>query len=218
MFEYLEVRYDESRWRLLESKRRKAVEVMSLFEEYGLKTYVYGSLARGDVKRSSDIDIIIKHPPLPSIVEGILKDHEYYPIRREVIRATPRHTPKGYIHLCEDIVISFPLLPLSRLEVEFYKFSGELDLEGIKKGLRVPGVDKRLMLILPTNWGHIEYSIIGRESEVAKRLGVSIAIVEERENILLKRHEKGRTGVFFKRILNPIETFEDILSTILDYT
>jgi len=211
MFEYLEVQYDKDHWDLLKSKRYRAIKVMSILEKYGLKTYTYGSLARGDVKNSSDIDIVIKYPPLPSIVEDVLREHGYYPIRREVIKATPRHTPKAYIHLDEELVVSFPLLPLSRLELEFYKFSGELDLKGLKRGLRVPGVDKRLMLIFPTKWGHIEYSIIGRESKVAKVLGVSIDIVEERKSILSKRCEKGRTGVFFKRVLSPIETFEDVL-------
>ncbi|MHA1628204.1 MAG: nucleotidyltransferase domain-containing protein, partial [Candidatus Baldrarchaeia archaeon] len=80
----------------------------------------------------------------------------------------------------------------------------------------VPGVDKRLILIEPTVKGHIESSIIGRESEVAKILGVSVDIIKERINVLLRRDKIGRTGVYLKRELSPHETFGEVLKKIAD--
>ena len=41
----------------------------------------------------------------------------------------------------------------------------------------MPGVDKRLILIRPTEDGHIEEDITGRESQVSKLLNISIDIV-----------------------------------------
>ena len=42
------------------------------------------------------------------------------------------------------------------------------------------GVDKRLMLIEPTEKGHVESSIIGKEEYVAKLLGISAETVLDR--------------------------------------
>jgi len=77
-------------------------------------------------------------------------------------------------------------------------------------------VDKRLMLIEPSEKGHVESSIIGREEQAAKRLGVSAETVLDRVHALLKRDEVGRTGVFVKRELAFEETFELALKRLVD--
>jgi predicted nucleotidyltransferase len=68
-------------------------------------------------------------------------------------------------------------------------------------------VDKRLMLIEPTETGHKESTVQGREGLVAGLLGVDIRIVQERVRTLERRGKVGRTGVYIKRVLADDEDF-----------
>jgi predicted nucleotidyltransferase len=101
---------------------------------------------------------------------------------------------------------------LQRNEVEFYAFGGQADYRQLLAGVRVPGVDKRLMLIEPTPSGHRESSVVGVESAVAKLLGVSPQTVQERVRVLRKRDRVGRTGIFVKRELDPDEAVGQVMA------
>jgi len=72
------------------------------------------------------------------------------------------------------------------------------------------------MLIEPTEKGHRESAIIGREEHVAKQLRISVETVLDRVHALLKRDEIGRTGVFIKREVSANETFEMTLKKLAD--
>ena len=85
-----------------------------------------------------------------------------------------------------------------------------------KEDKRVPGVDKRLILIRPNEKGHIEEEITGRKAEVSKLLKVSIDIVRERSQVLTRRDKIGRTGVYLNRVLMHDESFEQVLKVICD--
>lgn len=208
------VKYSRKRWQLLKNLRERAVKVLEALEAQGLKPIVHGSVARGDVHDGSDIDIVIPYQ-LPSyVVETALETYGFVPFKKMISQATPSHAIKAHIYMDETTTITFPLTPLSQLEREFYKFSGELRLSEIFENKRVPGVDKRLMLIIPTEEGHIERSIIGIEREVANLLGISLGIVEERKSILLKRDEVGRTGVFLRRLVGRGQCFEEVLKEL----
>jgi len=213
----VEVIYSDTRWKILREKRKEALAIMSALKKLGLNPIVHGSVARGDVKETSDIDIAILYPVPSYKVEIALENSGYEPYKRLIVQATPRHAPKAYIVLdeMEMKVVSFPLVKLSRKEVEFYKFGGLLNFEDLKKNLRVPGVNKRLILIKPTNKGHIEVPVIGREAEVSSILNVSLDVVEERIRVLTRRDRLGRTGVFVKYILKPDETFEEALEELM---
>lgn len=87
---------------------------------------------------------------------------------------------------------------LLKNEIEFYDFGGTIDLKDIEENVRKKGVNKRLLLIIPQDFGHIEKSIIGKEAEVARELNISLETVMERERVLGKRDEFGRTGTFVK--------------------
>ncbi len=189
----MQVIYSEKRWRTLELKRSKAIEVMERLAEF--RPIVHGSVARGDVRESSDVDIAVLDPIPPYLIEVRLDYSHGY-----VIQATPSSTPKAYLSLDEkeEVMVSIPLAPLSRSETEFYAFGGQIDLEGLKRGLRVPGVNKALHLVIPKDYGHWEEPIVGKEDEVAKVLGISVLTVRERVALLTKRRERGHTGVFFK--------------------
>ena len=88
-------------------------------------------------------------------------------------------------------------------------------LRSMKKE-RVPGVDKRLMLIEPTAHGHEESSILGHEENVARKLRISSDTVFNRTRVLLRRDQVGRTGLFLERELSNEETFESVLRELSD--
>ena len=129
-------------------------------------------------------------------------------------QATPSYAMKAHIEIDELTTVSFPLMEMRRVEREFYKFGGEITLSQLKANLRVPGADKRLMLIEPIKKGHIESTIVDREEFAAKIIGVSSETVLDRVHTLMKRDTVGRTGVFIKRELPPDETFELTLKKV----
>lgn len=212
----IEVKYNIKRWRLLKRLRGKAIDVMEVLSRFGISTIVHGSIARGDVKESSDVDIFIPYVISSFLVENALGEIKRDFFSREIVQATPQYAPKAYIFLEEKVSVSFPLVNLRRLENDFYYFGGALSLEGLKQDRRVPGVDKRLMLIEPTKYGHLESPVVGRQSVVAKVLGVSLDIVNQRVRILLKRDKIGRTGVYLKKVLEKNDNFEQVLKKIAD--
>jgi predicted nucleotidyltransferase len=87
-------------------------------------------------------------------------------------------------------------------------------LDDLRKGVRTPGVDKRLKLIEPTDRGHRESPVIGREGYVARLLGISVETVIERVRVLTRRREHGRTGVFLKVELNPEDSVEEAVARV----
>jgi len=181
-----------------------------------LESIIHGSIARGDVNLKSDIDVFIPYQTSSFVVETALEKAGLYAERRLVVQATPTYAMKAYILIDENTSVSFPLMKMRKVEREFYKFGGEATLSYLKNNVRVAGVDKRLMLIEPTEKGHKESAIIGREDEVAKLLGISVETVLDRVHALLRRDTVGRTGVFLERELSHDETFELVLKKLAD--
>ena len=214
--ERVEVVYDKKRWKLLRELRSKTVEIMEILDKFHLRSIVHGSIARGDVSETSDIDVFLPDPPSSFMIETVLERSAVQVIRRIVVQATPLYAVKGYIEIDRQRCISFPLVKLRPVEKDFYKFGGEVSLSILKKDMRVSGVDKRLMLIEPTPEGHVESTIVDREEAVANLLGLSLNTVLDRVHALLRRDEVGRTGVFIERELAPDETFELVLKKLSD--
>ncbi len=214
MEEGVEIVYDEGRWSLFKLLREEARAMMGPISSMGLEALAYGSIARGDVSASSDIDIFIPSLPTPSILEFALERCSFKVLKREIIQATPSYAAKGYITVGERRSYSFPLVEMKPIELEFYGFAGSVSIPQLTEGIRVPGVDKRLMLITPTARGHMESSIIGREGAVAKLLGISVEAVKDRVRTLKRRERVGRTGVFLKRILKPDESFGEVFDEL----
>ena len=214
--ENLEVIYDKKRWKLLGELRSKTVQIMEILEKFHLRSITHGSIARGDVSETSDIDIFLSDPPSSFIIETALERSGVPVNRRIVVQATPLYAMKGYIEIDKQRCISFPLAKLRPVEKDFYNFGGEASLSMLREDVRVPGVDKRLMLIEPTHEGHVESTIVGREEEVANLLGVSFNTVLDRVRALLRRDKVGRTGVFIERELSPDETFELVVKKLAD--
>ena len=214
--ERVEVVYDKKRWKLLGELRSKTVEIMEILDKFHLRSIVHGSIARGDVSETSDIDVFLPDPPSSFMIETVLERSVVQVIRRIVVQATPLYAVKGYIEIDRQRCISFPLVKLRPVEKDFYKFGGEASLSILKKDMRVSGVDKRLMLVEPTPEGHVESTIVDREEAVANLLGLSLNTVLDRVHALLRRDEVGRTGVFIERELAPDETFELVLKKLSD--
>ncbi len=209
--DYKEVTYTGSHWTLLGELRGEAIKVMTALEQSHLASVTHGSVARGDVKKGSDVDVFIPEVQNSFLVETVLEQANIPAIARLIVQATPNYAMKAHIEVGEGVTISFPLMHMRRVEREFYKFGGEIDLGKLKANARVPGVDKRLMLIEPTGEGHVESSIVGKEQAAANILGISAETVLDRTHTLLKRDTVGRTGVFIKKDLAPDETFELVL-------
>ena len=207
-----EVVYNDNHWRLLGSLREKALEVMQKLDDAGMRSFAYGSIARGDIHISSDIDVILPYPVSSYKVEVTIGRG----VHRELVQATPSTVMKAHIHLSNELVVTFPLFKLMPREEEFYQWGGQVDIDQIHNEVRVPGVDKRLVLIEPTKTGHMEHGVIGYEHEVAKRIGVSIAIAQERVRVLKRRDNVGRTGVYLTRPLSEDESFETIAKSLKD--
>ena len=211
-----EIIYSSARWALLREYRKKAAQIMTALENFHLQAVAHGSIARGDVTTKSDIDIFISEPQSSFIVETALEKAKIPVNARLVVQATPTYTMKAHMEIDDKTSISLPLMRMRKVEREFYKFGGEVTHAQLRTGVRVAGVDKRLMLIEPTEKGHVESSSIGREEHVAKILGISAETVLDRVHALLKRDEVGRTGVFIKRELAADETFEMALKKLAD--
>jgi len=214
--EFREVLYDSKQWSLLNQFRQKSTWIMEALQVSHLESIIHGSIARGDVNLKSDIDVFIPYQTSSFVVETALEKAGLYAERRLVVQATPTYAMKAYILIDENTSVSFPLMKMRKVEREFYKFGGEATLSYLKNNVRVAGVDKRLMLIEPTEKGHKESAIIGREDEVAKLLGISVETVLDRVHALLRRDTVGRTGVFLERELSHDETFELVLKKLAD--
>lgn len=214
--ERVKVVYKEKQWTLLKELRLKTVQLMGALQQFHLQSIVHGSVARGDVTEKSDIDVFLPNPPSSFMIETALERANIPVIRRFIVQATPQYALKGHVESSPRQSISFPLAKLRKVERDFYKFGGEALFQTLEKNLRVPGVDKRLMLIEPTLEGHMESSIIGQEGTVAHLLGISLEAVLDRVHALLRRDKIGRTGVFIERELAPNETFEMVLKELAD--
>ena len=212
----VEVVYSEKRWKRLLKLREEAIETMDALEKGSLDCITHGSLARGDVSTNSDIDVFIPDPSSSFLIESAIEHAGLTVNQRILLQATPSYAAKGYIELAPQRVVSFPLMKMRSRERDFYRFGGEATLQTLRNNERVVGVDKRLMFIEPTERGHVESSIVGRENLVASLLSVSVETVLDRVHALLRRDKVGRTGVFVKKELSADETFELALKKLCE--
>jgi predicted nucleotidyltransferase len=213
---YREVVYNSKHWNIFANLREKAARVMHALEKSNLESIVYGSIARGDISEKSDVDVFLQTSASSFSVETALEKAGITPDRRLIVQATPTYAMKAHTEIAERVSVTFPLMKMRRVEREFYSFGGKVSLQEIRKGLRVEGVDKRLMLIEPTREGHRESTVIGRETQAARILAVSVDTVMDRVHVLTRRDKVGRTGVFVEEELRDNETYEMALARLAD--
>src|SRR6056297_1789856 len=209
-----EIIYDEDRFKLLESMRDRAKKLFEMFKKERINCLTYGSIARGNVRETSDIDILITRK-IPTYRIGlILEQNSIIPITRKIVQATPNNVIKINYELAGEVSISVPMTDFTRQGLEFYKFGGCLNYKELMADKRVPGVDKRLVLIIPTEKGHKERSLLMMRYDASKIIGVSQEMINQRIRVLNKRDKVGRTGVFLERDMHPSENAEEVLRNL----
>ena len=194
-----------------------------------MDSLVYGSVARGDVGPASDVDIVLLGD-VPSFKVEMALEAGFHVLERRITIASPNSVPKATIALEDDTNVSWPLLPPSEREEEFYRFGGAIDAGATGPRERVPGVTKSLILVEPVEVGHVETSVLGvvvddaaqiargLEVDVARRMGLPVEVVMERVRVLTRRDAIGRTGVFRSVGVEDGMTFEQTLEAMADTT
>ena len=210
-----QVIYNEERWRLLRRLRERAEALMKPLVERGLRPIVYGSIARGDVREESDVDVFISYPVSSAMLELYLEEAGFKPWRRVLVQATPSYVPKAYIFIDELTSVSYPLSKMREEEAGFYKLAGQIGWEELKDGKRVPGMNKQLILIVPTDEGHMEMPVELNVEEAAKVIGVNPSTLRNRVRVLKRRKEVGRTGVYREVEVPAGKTFEEVFEELL---
>ena len=208
--------YNEDRWSRLKYLRDQAVPILKALAEHQLTGNVFGSVARGDVSETSDLDIFISEFVPSFKMDLALRLSNFEIIGKEISMATPSSVVKGTYYLGNDISISIRLTEFTSSPFQFYIFSGYVNLEEIIEEKRVPGVSKALLVIEPTKEGHKEYSLLGNEYEARNLLNIEEKMLEERIRVLTKRDKYGRTGLFLKVNIHPEDSFEDKLQELAD--
>ncbi len=208
------VLYQQDRWELLEGLRARAARVQRAL---GVPSLVYGSVARGDVTATSDVDVVILEPA-PSFAVELALSRAFHVVERRLTIASPNSVPKANLTLDDGSHVGWPLLPPKPRESGFYSFGGAIDATSSGPRERVPGVSKRLLLVEPVDEGHVETSVLGAEVEVARALGLPMDVVEERVRVLSRRDRVGRTGVFRTQVVEEGTTFEQLLESMADST
>ncbi|UCG90358.1 MAG: nucleotidyltransferase domain-containing protein [Candidatus Heimdallarchaeota archaeon] len=205
--------YTEKEWKLLKEFRKKAIEILEILEHAGIKAFVHGSVARGDINEASDIDI---HIPIqiPSFKLDLIKDMQF--TDHQIMMGTPNSTIRAVLSLKDSLTISFPLSNPVEREDEFYRFSGLLYLEDLLLNRRVAGVTKQLLLIEPEEEGYWYFSIDSNKKRAIQILSLSQRIIDERIRVLTRRDKLGRTGLFLDYSLTPDENFESALKNLAD--
>jgi len=205
--------YSEEGRNLLGKYRKIALEILLLLEKNNLNAFVHGSVARGDVTVTSDIDIHIPSV-FPSYKLEIIDDFKIN--ERRIVMGTPNSTVKGLVKLSDLVTISFPLTAPTERETEFFRFSGKVTANDLQESKRVPGVSKKLLLIEPDENGYWFSSVVNSIERVVSTLSISQRIVEERLRVLYRRDRIGRTGILIDNILSPNESFEQKLKQLAD--
>jgi predicted nucleotidyltransferase len=209
--------YSTAHWNLLRKLRESTVSLMEALAL--LNPSVHGSICRGDIKETSDIDIIFFDVIPEYKIEKALQELKLDLMERTLIQATPLSAVKAHLkyQMDSEVVITWPLFPFLPREIDFYAFGGIMTYPQMKDDLRVQGIDKRLLLIEPTPEGHNEFRVDrNNAATVARTLNISIDTIYERLRVLKRRDKFGRTGVFQKRELAPDESFGTVLKQLVE--
>jgi len=103
----VEVIYSEDRWRMLHELRQKTMDIMMPLEKSNLACITHGSIARGDVSETSDIDVFVFDPSSSFAIESTLERAGITVNRRFLVQATPSYAAKGYIELDQGVSYLF---------------------------------------------------------------------------------------------------------------
>jgi len=206
-----EIEYTPERWEILKNLRTRAMRITSVFAQHNIESLTFGSVARGDVKPTSDIDIVLMTKVPTFQVEIILDEANEKIQQKSIVQATPNDIIKAHYDLDDEVCLSVLLTDFTHHPYEFYHFGGAVTHAQMEKNERVPGIDKRLVLIQPTPKGHHEISVVDHPGQAASVIGISSEMVEQRIRVLTRRDKIGRTGIFLNEEIGPEGNFEEKL-------
>ncbi|NHJ32953.1 MAG: hypothetical protein FK732_08825, partial [Asgard group archaeon] len=118
----IEVKYTPEHWSLLEEIRKKAINVMAKLANHGIQSIIYGSITRGDISETSDIDLFIPYQISSFKIETALQQEGIQIFAKKIVQATPKHLVKAHIYLDEETCITFPLTSIREREFDFIHF------------------------------------------------------------------------------------------------
>ncbi|HMF33769.1 MAG TPA: nucleotidyltransferase domain-containing protein, partial [Candidatus Lokiarchaeia archaeon] len=174
--EFEEIQYDAAHWEILREKRERAKIILA--EIQSLSPHVFGSVARGDVTNHSDIDILITFQISEFQLLPILEKLDAPVEKREIVQATPLSAFKAVVTFSTELSLTFPLVPFYPREQDFFKFGGSIDLAGLEQDNRIPGINKKLMLVEPTPGGHTETRVTRENaSHAARELDITVETI-----------------------------------------
>lgn len=205
--------YTEEDKSIFSRLREKTKTILQTLENNNIKAFTHGSVARGDVSNTSDIDIYIP-VQIPSYMIELLD--EFVNADRRIIIGTPNSMIKGLLTRHDEVSLSFPLSSPKEREMEFYDFSGLLYLQDLKHNKRKVGVNKKLLLIEPDGEGYWSSSVQANKKRAMEVMGLSQRIIDERIRVLERRDTIGRTGIFLDHNIAPDENFEQVLKRLTD--
>ncbi|MHA1916854.1 MAG: nucleotidyltransferase domain-containing protein [Candidatus Ranarchaeia archaeon] len=212
-----EIEYSEDHWKRFHGIRSELKIILKSINP--LFPNFYGSIARGDIKPTSDIDIIFLDTKSEFQIEQFLSDLGLLLIDRKIVQATPLSVIKAQMEFKGryDVAITWPLISFLPREVEFYYFGGIASLKDVEQEIRISGINKQLLFVEPTSSGHVETRIDDQNiASYAKKLKISVETIKERKRVLVRRDKFGRTGVFFKKNLQPEQSFGQALKELVD--
>jgi len=122
-----EIKYDTQIWDIFYQKRKIALELMKVLHKFN--PFVHGSIARGDINPTSDIDVIIPHIIDEFKLIQPLESTNYEIKERWLVQATPLSAIKANLVLAPEITITIPLIPFYPREIQFYDFGGKVGLK-----------------------------------------------------------------------------------------
>ncbi len=102
-------KYSDGHWETLKRLRLDAAMMMKPLADAHIYCVIYGSIARGDVSETSDIDVYLPNPPSPTMIEATLESSGIRYVKREIVQATPSYAAKAYVYLDELKSYSFHL-------------------------------------------------------------------------------------------------------------
>lgn len=209
-----EIEYTPERWQILKNLRTRAMRITEIFARHNIESLTFGSVARGDVKSTSDIDIVLLTKVPTFQVEVLLDEAKERIQAKTIVQATPNDVIKAHYDLDDEICLSVLLTDFTHHPYEFYYFGGAVTHAQMEKSERVPGIDKRLVLIQPSSKGHHEISVVDHPGQAANIIGISSEMVEQRIRVLTRRDKIGRTGIFLNQEIGLDENFEEKLAEI----
>ncbi|MHA1359477.1 MAG: hypothetical protein ACTSQI_14805 [Candidatus Helarchaeota archaeon] len=103
------IRYTEEHWALFQELRGNAYPILETLKSYA--PLLHGSIARGDISKTSDIDVILPRQVKEFQISAAMDAIDYTPSERWLVQATPLSAIKGVLVYTPTVSVTFPLIP-----------------------------------------------------------------------------------------------------------